>query len=89
MLRISARARQQIFLSRGFAFHGKWSVAAGDDGQEDAAEIVTLCCIPKFPCAGFKAPNQPTLFLAQPGYSTVLSIIDGGNESVSLLPELA
>ena len=40
VVRISARIGQQVFLSGGFAFHGKWSVAAGDDGQKDATAAV-------------------------------------------------
>ena len=38
VVRIPARAREQIFLSGSSAFRRQWSVAGGDDGEEDAAE---------------------------------------------------
>jgi hypothetical protein len=40
VVRVSARAREQIFPSGDPAVHGEWSVAGGDDGEEDAASAM-------------------------------------------------
>jgi hypothetical protein len=36
VVRLPAYARQQVFLSGNSAIHGKWGVAGGNDGEEDA-----------------------------------------------------
>ena len=42
VVRVSACARQQIFLSGCFAVYGEWSLASGHDCEEDAAAVVNL-----------------------------------------------
>jgi hypothetical protein len=44
VVRLSARASEQVFLSRDFIVHGERRVAGGDDGEEDTAETVTHLC---------------------------------------------
>jgi hypothetical protein len=40
VVRVSTSAGKQIFLSSNSAVHGEWSVAGGDDGEEDPAATV-------------------------------------------------
>jgi hypothetical protein len=47
VVRLSTRARQQVFLSGDSAIYSKWSVAGGDDGEENAAGGKLSNTIPK------------------------------------------
>lgn len=89
MVRLSPRASEQVFLSGSSLVHAEWSVAGGDDREEDTTEIIILCFRPiRFSCVGSNVRTRK-LFLSQPCYSSVFSVIDCRNEGVSLLPELA
>ena len=41
VVRLSAHAGEQIFLSRGSAFRGERGVAGGDDGEEHSSSAMT------------------------------------------------
>lgn len=40
-MRVSAYAREQVFLSGNSALRSEWSVAGGDDGEKDSTATMT------------------------------------------------